>query len=96
MMPLNNLKTTRSNSIRLGRNNRPREHDPHPKWLTIWRRITKLKNPRSDSFTGQTTYDQQSYMQNFDEGFGSTEPENLYRSFSARYADPTRRSWVDG
>lgn len=90
------LNNTRSKSIHSGRNNMQRECDSHPKWLKFWRRITKLKNPTSDSYTVQKTYDHQSYMQNFDEGFGRVEPDNLYRSFSARYADPARRSGVDG
>lgn len=91
-MSLNNWKTTRSKSISLGRKGMQREYNSHPKWLIFWRRITKLKNPTSDSCTVQKTYDHQSYIQNFDEGFDGAEPDNLYRSFSARYADPAFHS----
>lgn len=38
----------------------------------------------------QQPYDPESYMQNFDDGEGTLEPDNLFRSFSARYADPSR------
>ncbi|KAF2286930.1 hypothetical protein GH714_035619 [Hevea brasiliensis] len=35
-------------------------------------------------------YDADEYSQNFDEGTGWAEPDNLSRSFSARFADPSR------
>ncbi|CAL4889248.1 unnamed protein product [Urochloa decumbens] len=38
--------------------------------------------------------DEESYAQNFDEGDAAAEPENLSRSFSARYA--RRAPWRDG
>lgn len=38
----------------------------------------------------QASYDPDEYSQNFDQGTDWTKPEDLSRSFSARYADPSR------
>ena len=35
-------------------------------------------------------YDPETYARNFDEGFERKEPDYLTRSFSARFADPSR------
>ncbi|GFQ08483.1 hypothetical protein PHJA_002992300, partial [Phtheirospermum japonicum] len=64
----------------------------NPKWLSFWRKITRAKKKSSEpsSFSAQkNTYDHQSYLQNFDEGSDKIEPDYLYRSFSARYANPS-------
>ena len=61
------------------------------RWRGIWRRIVKEKRKIFDS--GAPThepYDPYTYAQNFDEGSAWVEPENLSRSFSARFAVPSR------
>ncbi|PUZ74647.1 hypothetical protein GQ55_1G081800 [Panicum hallii var. hallii] len=50
---------------------------------------------RSASSSAKVQYGREEYAQNFDEGAAAREPENLPRSFSARYArqaPPPRRS----
>lgn len=37
----------------------------------------------------QVPYDQYTYSQNFDQGTALDEPDNLSRSFSVRFADPS-------
>ncbi|KAK6782627.1 hypothetical protein RDI58_020423 [Solanum bulbocastanum] len=65
-----------------------------PRWLTFWRRIKMHKkrsfNNNNNNFS--CVYDEETYMKNFDEGgeVGRVEPDNLYRSFSARYARSSR------
>ncbi|KAI9097919.1 hypothetical protein K1719_025690 [Acacia pycnantha] len=52
---------------------------------TVWDMLRrKLKKEKKEA------YDPETYSQNFDQGVGSMEPENLCRSFSVRYADPSR------
>ncbi|CAA2988030.1 Hypothetical predicted protein [Olea europaea subsp. europaea] len=84
-------KSSRSKSVRLGQNYAQREYDSPSKWLVFWRIITKQKKKKKKN-SDSTFYDPNTYMQNFDEGSGRVEPDNLYRSFSARYADPSRIS----
>ncbi|KAM3241182.1 hypothetical protein ACQJBY_054288 [Aegilops geniculata] len=51
----------------------------------LWMRIvTKVMSRRGSSV--KERYAQEDYKQNFDEGDAAGEPENLPRSFSARYA----------
>ncbi|KAF2286929.1 hypothetical protein GH714_035576 [Hevea brasiliensis] len=50
----------------------------------------KKKKIFSASVSSQASYDADEYSQNFDEGTGWAEPDNLSRSFSARFADPSR------
>lgn len=54
----------------------------------LWRKIVKEKRKILKSVSGSAceAYDPDSYAQNFDEGSASAEPENLSRSFSARFA----------
>ncbi|POO03905.1 hypothetical protein TorRG33x02_002090 [Trema orientale] len=68
-------------------------------WLAFWRKIKKTKKKNfkdiglssSSSMRLQaTTYDPTTYSKNFDQGMGWAEPDNLSRSFSARFADPSR------
>ncbi|KAL3361379.1 hypothetical protein AABB24_014337 [Solanum stoloniferum] len=101
-----NWNKTRSKSVRLGKNYMQRESSScdhassscslsssSPRWLAFWRRI-KMHKKRSfnnnNSFS--CVYDEETYMKNFDEGgeVGRVEPDNLYRSFSARYARSSR------
>uniref|UniRef100_A0A3Q7HRS5 Uncharacterized protein n=1 Tax=Solanum lycopersicum TaxID=4081 RepID=A0A3Q7HRS5_SOLLC len=65
-----------------------------PRWLAFWRRIKmhkkKSSNNNNDNFS--CVYDEETYMKNFDGGeVGRVEPDNLYRSFSARYARSSRK-----
>ncbi|KAI3468250.1 hypothetical protein Pfo_024913 [Paulownia fortunei] len=92
-MPFTNWKNSRSKSVRLGQKNYVQTENEYPnhKWLMFWRRIRRAKKKSSESTLAmQKTYDPESYLQNFDEGSGRIEPDNLYRSFSARYANPSR------
>ncbi|KAK9102621.1 hypothetical protein Sjap_019875 [Stephania japonica] len=64
-----------------------------PKWRWFWKRIKKEKRRIFDypsSGPSQVPYDPYTYSQNFDQGTAWTEPDNLSRSFSARFADPSR------
>ncbi|EHA8592014.1 hypothetical protein COCNU_contig69191147G000010 [Cocos nucifera] len=57
------------------------------RWRGWWRRIIKEKRRiLNSSAPMQAPYDPDTYAQNFDEGSASVEPENLSRSFSARFA----------
>lgn len=59
------------------------------RWREIWRRIVKEKRRIFDSGAPlHEPYDEFTYAQNFDEGSAWVEPENLSRSFSARFAVP--------
>ena len=72
-------------------------------WLAFWRKIKEKKNnkkknikdniislSKSTSVGFQASYDPNTYPKNFDQGMGWAEPDNLSRSFSARFADPSR------
>ncbi|WOL14127.1 hypothetical protein Cni_G22907 [Canna indica] len=57
----------------------------------LWRRIMKEKRKIvSPVQAAPFAYDPYTYAQNFDEGAAWAEPENLSRSFSARFAVPSR------
>ncbi|KAJ1422478.1 hypothetical protein SESBI_12971 [Sesbania bispinosa] len=93
----NSSSTTTIQSIRLGRSyTKPHyfqsnNDGPKPKWQVLWR---KLKREKKKVFGSNPTvegiYDPESYSMNFDQGTGWMEPDNLPRSFSSRYADPSR------
>ncbi|KAH0448788.1 hypothetical protein IEQ34_022588 [Dendrobium chrysotoxum] len=59
-------------------------------WKGLWRKILRKKRRIFDSSSPTTlsnvSYDFETYAQNFDEGAAAVEPENLSRSFSARFA----------
>ncbi|GAB4852571.1 hypothetical protein Ancab_016784 [Ancistrocladus abbreviatus] len=63
-------------------------------WKVMWRRIlTKGKRKIFDSPVQVQVpyyYDAYSYAQNFDQGLMWDEPDCLSRSFSMRFADPSR------
>uniref|UniRef100_A0A516IJI9 Uncharacterized protein n=1 Tax=Turnera subulata TaxID=218843 RepID=A0A516IJI9_9ROSI len=60
-------------------------------WRKISRGQKKIFNVNAPAaITSQASYDPEEYSQNFDPGTGWQEPDNLPRSFSARYADPSR------
>ncbi|KAK8914015.1 hypothetical protein KSP39_PZI024459 [Platanthera zijinensis] len=56
----------------------------------LWKMIVGKKRRIFDSSASATraAYDLDTYAQNFDEGSAWVEPENLSRSFSARFAIP--------
>jgi hypothetical protein len=62
----------------------------------LWKKITAKKKKLlqttrvSLSINLLESYDPKSYAQNFDEGKAVVEPENLHRSFSARFVAPAR------
>ncbi|AES73844.1 hypothetical protein MtrunA17_Chr3g0139401 [Medicago truncatula] len=63
-------------------------------WQKIWKKLKRDKKKVFNSPSPSTivedgvSYDQDTYSMNFDHGTGWMEPDNLPRSFSARYADP--------
>lgn len=60
------------------------------RWLMLWRRLQKGRRRIFNSSAPiHTPYDPYTYAQNFDHGSTWVEPENLSRSFSARYAGPS-------
>lgn len=73
-------------SIRLGRSyTKPRSHWSYGGARNMWDMLRrKLRKEKIAAYNSET------YSLNFDQGLGSMEPENLCRSFSARYADPSR------
>lgn len=99
-------KITRCKSVKVGKNYMQIREScdgssspscSSPRWLAFWRRIKrhkkKISNNSSSSSSSSWVYDEETYMKNFDEGSeGRVEPDDLYRSFSARYAHPSRMS----
>lgn len=64
-----------------------------PRWQVFWRKINggKKKALKASLVTPvQASYDPDEYSQNFDRGTDWTKPEDISRSFSARFADPSR------
>ncbi|KAL4285868.1 hypothetical protein HN51_053427 [Arachis hypogaea] len=70
-------------------------------WRTLWRKIKKekkrffnnnKKNSSSSSHVLHYQYDPNSYLQNFDDGYycSSSDPDIFSRSFSARFAMPSK------
>ncbi|XP_008645663.1 uncharacterized protein [Zea mays] len=55
-------------------------------WAWIARGRRKVVISRTGSSVKEQQYGHEEYAQNFDEGGAAREPENLSRSFSARYA----------
>ncbi|CAO2038080.1 unnamed protein product [Urochloa humidicola] len=64
-------------------------------WIGRGRRRTRSGSSSAGKEKEQRYGDEESYAQNFDEGDAAGEPENLSRSFSARYARQ-RTPWRDG
>ncbi|KAE8724480.1 Golgin subfamily A member 4 [Hibiscus syriacus] len=87
--------SSRTEQIKLGRSctQRGRDEDrSRPKWRTFWKKFTRRKKIFTSPVGLQASYDPDEYSQNFDQGTGWAEPDNLSRSFSARFADPSRIS----
>ncbi|KAG5540624.1 hypothetical protein RHGRI_020746 [Rhododendron griersonianum] len=85
---------TGSRSLRLGRSYAEAERESHF-WLDLWRKIKrekgkKRKSKKSNSNSPVSLYDHDTYLQNFEEESRQMEPDILCRSFSARFADPSR------
>ncbi|TMW97472.1 hypothetical protein EJD97_005431 [Solanum chilense] len=66
-------------------------------WKVLWKMLSKEKKEnkeglrRSRSVHVQISrYDEYTYSQNFDNGFSLDEPDHLLKSFSVRYADPSK------
>ncbi|KAK7283012.1 hypothetical protein RIF29_12205 [Crotalaria pallida] len=93
-------RSQRTQNIRLGRSyTRPHNRTyslisydgKKTVWQMVWRKLKREKKRvfnSPDSVDG--VYDLETYSMNFDHGTGWMEPDNLSRSFSARYADPSR------
>ncbi|PON36002.1 hypothetical protein PanWU01x14_331630 [Parasponia andersonii] len=62
-----------------------------PRWKMLWTKIMKEKRKFFDcsSSSVHVPYDPYTYSQNFDQGWAA-DPDNLSRSFSARFAVPSR------
>ncbi|XP_078165269.1 uncharacterized protein LOC144559978 [Carex rostrata] len=62
------------------------------KFCGLWRKIVreKRRTQRKPGNAVLVPYDPYSYAQNFDDGPTWEEPDNLARSFSARFAVPAR------
>ncbi|XP_052199323.1 uncharacterized protein LOC127806221 [Diospyros lotus] len=62
-------------------------------WKWLWRKFLKEKRKifgSSSVHAEQLRYDEFTYSQNFDQGSMLDEPDCLSRSFSVRFADPSR------
>ncbi|CAJ1936944.1 unnamed protein product [Sphenostylis stenocarpa] len=59
------------------------------RWKLLWMKIKKEKKKLFESAPFQVPYDEHTYSQNFDQGTALDEPDNLSRSFSVRFADPS-------
>ncbi|GLT29005.1 hypothetical protein SLA2020_038990 [Shorea laevis] len=63
------------------------------RWKVLWMKFKKEKKKFFESpeaSSPHVPYDAYTYSQNFDYGCARDEPENLSRSFSARFAVPSR------
>ncbi|KAK7271288.1 hypothetical protein RJT34_27067 [Clitoria ternatea] len=65
------------------------------RWKVLWMKLKKEKKKlfeaasSSSSSPLQVPYNPYTYSQNFDQGTAKDEPDNLSRSFSVRFADPS-------
>ncbi|GFP88883.1 hypothetical protein PHJA_001032000 [Phtheirospermum japonicum] len=72
--------------------NVPMRRPKAPIWTQLWRKLIKRekKSIFHCSKSMRFTYDEYSYSQNFDQGLVWADPDDLSRSFSARFAVPSR------
>ncbi|KAB2629574.1 pentatricopeptide repeat-containing protein [Pyrus ussuriensis x Pyrus communis] len=95
-MGIREWRNSRSQSIRLGHNyDMPSNYNKsQPGWQKFWKRFKIERKKIFGSSTvmpqAQASYDPDTYSKNFDQGTQWMEPDNLPRSFSARFADPSR------
>ncbi|CAJ2674809.1 unnamed protein product [Trifolium pratense] len=92
-----NSSNSTTQTIRLGRSYTKPHYQSNnidgtkPVWQKLWKKIKRDKKKIFGSTpTMEGIYDEESYSMNFDQGSGWMEPDNLPRSFSSRYADPSR------
>ncbi|KAB2072331.1 hypothetical protein E1A91_A07G006900v1 [Gossypium mustelinum] len=78
--PVNSPSSSSSSSTTAGTSN---------KLKLLWVKFKKEKMKIFESPVRVPRYDPHTYSQNFDHGFTWDEPENLSRSFSVRFADPS-------
>ncbi|BAT72816.1 hypothetical protein LR48_Vigan11g082000 [Vigna angularis] len=96
-MDIKGWRNSGKRAIHLGRCHREIEHvhslsatvAPKLRWKLLWMKIKKEKKRLFQSASFQVPYDQHTYSQNFDQGTALDEPDNLSRSFSVRFADPS-------
>ncbi|CAN1841686.1 hypothetical protein LINPERHAP1_LOCUS36567 [Linum perenne] len=86
-----------SETIHLGRSKSV--HNYQSLWQSFCRKISRRKRmifgavfctSAATAPAAMQGYDAEDYSKNFDQGIGWEEPDNLPRSFSARFADPSR------
>ncbi|KAB2081469.1 hypothetical protein ERO13_A05G130300v2 [Gossypium hirsutum] len=67
-----------------------------PRWRLLWRKLMREKKKvfactsRTTSGVHNVSYDPHTYAQNFDQGLIPADPDEFSRSFSARFAVPSR------
>ncbi|XP_044464576.1 uncharacterized protein LOC123195065 [Mangifera indica] len=63
------------------------------RWEVLWMKFKKEMKKMFEFVSPLQVpyYNSYTYSQNFDQGFAWEEPDNLSRSFSVRFADPSRR-----
>ncbi|QCD85290.1 hypothetical protein DEO72_LG2g5650 [Vigna unguiculata] len=92
-MDIKGCRNSGKRAIHLGRCHHEIEHvhslPPKLRWKLLWMKIKKEKKRLFRSASFQVPYDQHTYSQNFDQGTAIDEPDNLSRSFSVRFADPS-------
>ncbi|MCD9640259.1 hypothetical protein HAX54_025460 [Datura stramonium] len=69
-------------------------------WKVLWKKLSKEKKEKKKGLSRLEfsrsvhvqvpRYDEYTYSQNFDNGFSLEEPDHLFKSFSVRYADPSK------
>ncbi|XP_006353455.1 uncharacterized protein [Solanum tuberosum] len=68
-------------------------------WKVLWKKLSKEKKENKKGLRLECSrsvhvqiprYDEYTYSQNFDNGFSLDEPDHLFKSFSVRYADPSK------
>ncbi|KAL4195474.1 hypothetical protein AMTRI_Chr05g64820 [Amborella trichopoda] len=64
------------------------------RWRSMWKKLKREKRKicRPTLRNARVSYDPETYAMNFDHGVASFEPDNLSRSFPARFADPSQIS----
>lgn len=98
-MDIKNCYRSGSRSIRLGRYYEEIDQSVSStsatanklSWKVLWTKFKKEKIRKVfDPPVARAPYDPHTYSQNFDQGSVWDEADNLSRSFSVRFADPSR------
>ncbi|CAK9325621.1 unnamed protein product [Citrullus colocynthis] len=86
-------RNSRSQSIRLGQScvSSIQQESKQLGWQILWRKFKKEKEKifSCSSVELRSSYNPNAYQLNFDEENWGSDPDNLCRSFSARFADPS-------